>query len=109
MRGLGWLTAPWFSGDRRAEERERRRVSGTFAERGIVNSGEHESAIDDLHRRYRSRRLRMRILGALVVVVAAASFLAAFHPTNRVLEGIKLAAAAASAPVALLLGLARLD
>ena len=104
---LGLFTNAWFPADRRAEQIELEAVGNEWESRGLFHSGPRERAQEDVRLRYRSRRARVRVLGVLIVLVVAASFLSVFHDSNRLLEGIRLSAAAASAPVALLLGLRR--
>jgi hypothetical protein len=98
-----WFGRPWTTADRLTEENELNSIRGEAAARGATNTEGTRRNIELIAVRYRSRRVRVRVIAMLIVVVAISAFLTAFTD-NRVVHGISIAAVASAGPVALYLG-----
>jgi hypothetical protein len=98
--------APWTAGERQEDQELLEKIAGDFSSRGMLQSGAYEVARQRALSRVRRRRSAVRVLAALVIVVVVLTVCAEFTD-NRFVTGIRSAAAASAAPIALLLGYRR--
>jgi hypothetical protein len=101
-----WLGAPWTQRERALERNELAEIKGEAAARGVLSSGHLRAKVEEALVRHWRHRALLRLLSALVMLVAAASLLAAFT-TNRAVDAIAIAATATTGPLALLLAVRR--
>jgi hypothetical protein len=81
-------------------------MMGAMAARGAAQSGMAQRETRRVHETHRRRRRGRRILAALAIAVAVSAFGTAYT-RNRFAVGVRTAAIASAAPVALYLGLRR--
>ena len=100
------LGAPWTAGEGQEEQELLETIAGDFSSRGMLQSGAYEVARQRALSRVRRRRSAVRVLAGLVIVVVALTVCAEFTD-NRLVTGVRSAAAASAGPIALLLGYRR--
>ena len=105
-RFMAWFGDPWTADQRAVEEDELAELRSEGVASGAPHAPGRVAKMDRVRQHHRARRIRLRIIGIVIVVVAITAFLVEFTG-NRAVHGIAFAAEACAAPIALYLALRR--